>query len=83
MIVGKCSICGGNVITGKGRFSSSPTCQMCGATKSGRKQPSLPVIPMDPSPSNPLRPLERWTDRSSHACGPYREYFDNKRSRGV
>ena len=47
-IVGRCSICGGNV-TLPTYFASIippvPTCQSCGATAA---RPELPVVPMEP-----------------------------------
>jgi hypothetical protein len=46
-IVGRCSICGGNVTlpdVWMGIHPPVPTCQSCGATKKS----DLPVIPMTP-----------------------------------
>jgi len=47
-IIGRCSICGGNVVAPTGYLSTLPpvpTCQSCGATAS---RPELPVVPMEP-----------------------------------
>ena len=72
IVVGTCSLCGGDVVVPKFIWSvikPIPTCRKCGATEAKKK---LPVIDMK---SSPTRKDLTWTSDRTTCCSS-REIYD-------
>ena len=77
IIVGSCSLCGGEVVVPRFIWSviePIPTCRKCGATEAKKK---LPVIDMEPSPQKYITTTSDRTTTTTIPDRSSREIYDD------